>query len=95
MSNVPKTKENIKKCLCLKCPSYNFFCKIKSMPKNVSLKIGDAEEKAHAEKMFCAFETSQCIDEKKGCLCEDCEIFRDYDLDKDFFCIVKGGESTL
>lgn len=92
MSVVPKTKENLKKCMCKKCPSYNFICKIKSMPSNLILKVGKIEEKAHAEAMFCAYEPSHCIDEIKGCLCEDCEMFREYNLEKGFFCIVAGGK---
>ena len=96
MSAIPKTKENLKKCLCMKCPSYNFFCKVKSVPQNLGLIVGSVEDKHHAEKMFCAFdETSRCIEEKKGCLCEDCELFREYDMDKDFFCIVEGGKPAL
>jgi len=92
MSVVPKTKENLKKCMCMKCPSYKFICKIKSMPSNVILKVGKIEEKTHAEAMFCAYEPSHCIDEVKGCLCEDCELFREYNLEKGFFCIVAGGK---
>lgn len=92
MSVVSKTKGNLKKCLCMKCPSYNFACKIKSMPGNVILKIGKVEDKIHAEAMFCAYEKSHCIEEKKGCLCEDCELLREYHLEKEFFCIVDGGK---
>ena len=58
MKIVPKTKENLKKCLCMKCPSYNFACKVKSMPSNVILMLSDKEKKIHAESMFCAYEPS-------------------------------------
>jgi hypothetical protein len=92
MSKVSKTKENLKKCICMKCPSYTFACKMKSMPGNVILKMGDMEEKIHAEAMFCAYEKSNCIDEEKGCLCATCENFKEYELGKSYFCQVNGGK---
>ena len=92
MSKVSKTKENLKKCICMKCPSYTFDCKMKSMPGNVILKMGDMEEKIHAEAMFCAYEKSNCIDEEKGCLCATCENFKEYELGKSYFCQVNGGK---
>ena len=92
MKTVPKTKENLKKCLCMKCPSYSFACKMKSMPGNMILMMGDMEEKNHTEAMFCAYEKSHCIDEEKGCLCATCELFKEYELGKGYFCIATGGK---
>lgn len=92
MSKVDKTKENLKKCLCMKCPSYNFACKVKSMPGNVILMMSDMSDKIHAEAMFCAYEKSDCIEEEKGCLCGTCEVFKEYDLGKGYFCTTLGGK---
>lgn len=92
MSKVEKTKENLKKCLCMKCPSYTFFCKMKSMPGNMILMVSDMEEKLHAEAMFCAYEKSRCIDEEKSCNCPTCELHKEYNLDKTYFCTNQDGK---
>jgi len=92
MSTVPKTKENVKKCMCTKCPSYTLICKVKSVPDKVSVNFSHLEFKSHAEVMFCAYEPSRCIEKEKGCLCESCELFREYELEKSFFCIIAGGK---
>lgn len=92
MVKVPKTMDNLKKCRCMVCPSYNFTCKLKSMPSNVILMVGDMDEKLHAETLFCAYETSHCIKEEKGCTCPTCEVFKEYELDKVYFCTTEGGK---
>jgi hypothetical protein len=93
MSKVPKTKENLMKCMCKKCPSYTFACKMMSMPGNIILLIGTMDDdKLHAETMFCAYEKSQCINEEKGCKCGSCEVFKEYELSKTYFCIENGGK---
>jgi len=92
MKIVQKTKENLKKCLCIKCPSYVFACKVKSMPSNVILQTGNMEDKIHAEAMFCAYEPSHCIDEIRGCRCVDCQVLLENDLDNGFYCKFQGGK---
>lgn len=92
MSKVEKTKDNLKKCICMKCPSYNFACKMKSMPGNMILMMGNMEDKLHAEAMFCAYEKSSCIDEEKGCHCAQCELFKEHSLGKTYFCTVTNGK---
>lgn len=92
MSTVPKTMDNLKKCVCMKCPSYNFTCKVKAMPSNVILRIGNMQEMPHAETMFCAFNKSHCIDEEKGCICGTCGVNKEYTLGKGYFCSVTGGK---
>lgn len=92
MSKVAKTKENLKKCLCMKCPSYTFSCKVKSMPGNMILMVSDKEKKLHAEAMFCAYEKSHCIDEEKGCNCPTCELYKEYNLGKTYFCTTQDGK---
>lgn len=92
MKRIPKTKENLKKCRCMKCPSYNFACKVKAVPGNIILKMTKMDSKIHAEAMFCMYEPSDCIDEEKGCLCAECELFKEYELKNNYFCIVDGGK---
>jgi hypothetical protein len=92
MSQVAKTKENLAKCMCMKCPSYTFACKMKSMPGNIMAMMSDLAEKKHMEGMYCAFEQSKCIDEEKGCVCGDCPIHKENDLDKGYYCMATGGK---
>ena len=91
METVEKTKGNLVKCKCLFCPSYSFACKAKSTPSNVSMLVGDMDKKEHAEKLFCAFEPSTCIEETKGCLCSSCEVEHKYDLTKHYYCLTQDG----
>ncbi len=91
MSKVAKTSENMKKCICMKCPSYTFYCKMKSMPGNMILMMGD-KDKIHAEGMFCAYEKSHCIKEEKGCICSTCELFKENELGKGYFCTATDGK---
>lgn len=65
---------------------------MKAMPGNVILMVGEMDEKLHAETMFCAYDQSQCIDEEKGCLCSICEVFKEYLLDKEYFCTTENGK---
>jgi hypothetical protein len=88
MAVVPKTKANLMKCQCIKCPSYIFSCKMKAMPGNVILMMGDMEKHIHAEAMFCAYGKSDCINEEKGCLCGTCAVFKEYEPGKGYFCLI-------
>lgn len=92
MVNVPKTKKNLLKCRCMVCPSYTFSCKMKSMPGNTILILSDMDKKIHAETMFCAYETSNCIEAEKGCICAACEVYKEYQLEKIYFCTTEGGK---
>ncbi len=88
---VAKTRENLKKCQCLKCPSYTMGCKLKNTPVNL-MKLADGLDNTdHYEAMFCAFEKSRCIDEDKGCLCETCPVHAEYGLHREDYCIKTGG----
>ncbi|HWQ88363.1 MAG TPA: DUF2769 domain-containing protein [Desulfitobacteriaceae bacterium] len=91
MAEVPKTKENLKKCICLTCPSYTITCEMMAMPGNMILKIGNME-KIHAEIMFCAYEKSHCIDKEKSCMCSNCEVHKEYQLPKIYYCMATGGK---
>ena len=91
MSQVAKTKENLKKCICMKCPSYTFVCKMKSMPSNILAMMSDINKLDHMEGLFCAFDKSKCIVADKGCTCSNCALYTQYKLDKLRYCIVTGG----
>jgi hypothetical protein len=53
---------------------------------NVVWKLGDAEA------MFCAYGKSQCISEEKGCLCSECEVFKEFQPGPGYFCMKTGGK---
>lgn len=84
---VAKTKENLKKCKCMECPSYTLGCKIKNAPMNIVRMMEDLQNVQHFEGMYCAFEKSNCIDEGNGCLCDKCPIHEEYALHRDDYCI--------
>ena len=44
------------------------------------------KNKNHYEKMFCAFEKSNCIHANKGCLCRSCPNFKQYGLQNCTYC---------
>jgi len=92
MSKVARTRENLFKCLCKKCPTYSFTCKIMSMPGNAILLIDPKEDRPWAETMFCAYSKSRCIQEEKGCLCVQCEVYRENELTNTYFCLADGGK---
>lgn len=95
MKEVDKTKDNLKKCKCMNCPSYTDTCKVKNAPENLLKLMGDFSKHEHYEKMFCAFERSNCIEEDNGCLCEDCEVFKNYNLNRNEFCLKTGGRNEF
>ena len=88
---VEKTQQNIERCLCLTCPSYATTCKIKNIFKTANKPSENLKERTHYEKMFCAFEKSNCIHLDKGCICHQCANFKDYNLQKCTYCIHTGG----
>ncbi len=91
MSQVARSKENLGKCMCMKCPTYTFMCKMRNMPGNMMAMMGDLEKKEHVEAMYCAFEQSRCMDEEKGCICEECLVHKENGLDKAYYCMATGG----
>lgn len=93
MRNVAKSKENLKKCRCIKCPSYTFACKVKAVPQGiVDMLKQDISEVEHMEGMFCAFGKSNCITDEKGCVCPTCEVYKENELDKSYYCLVLNGK---
>ncbi|MBQ9235888.1 MAG: DUF2769 domain-containing protein [Alphaproteobacteria bacterium] len=87
MQTVARTKENLKKCRCNDCPSYTLGCKIKNYPVNLWRMMEGMDNLEHFEGMFCAYGTSNCIEEDKGCLCEDCEVFHENKLNRSEYCL--------
>ncbi len=88
---VARTKENLKRCQCMDCPSYTTTCKVKSLPENLYHMMGNLEEVDHYESMFCAFEKSHCIEEDRGCLCDTCPVHKEYNLKREDYCLQTGG----
>jgi hypothetical protein len=88
MNKVEKNKTNLIKCKCKICPSYPIVCLAKAGPKmaKVFLVPDGPEKEAHIESLFCAYEPSVCIKDKKGCQCPDCSIHKDYGLDGIYYC---------
>lgn len=97
MTNVDKITDNLKRCLCAKCPTYTLGCKVKELPGTLVNLIeakGDPSRLEHLEGMYCAYEKSHCIEEEKGCLCKGCKVHQDYDLANCYFCRQTGGYCT-
>lgn len=94
MSTVARTVENLKKCRCTDCPSYTTGCKFKNYPVNLFKLADGLDNIEHFEGMFCAFEKSSCIREDKGCLCEECPVFAENNLNRDEYCMATGGKDA-
>ena len=90
---VARTRENLRKCKCMYCPSYTTECRLKNLPGNLVHLMEDLKEADHFEGMFCAFEKSNCIHKDKGCLCETCPIHDEYQLNNNDYCLHTGGET--
>ena len=86
--SVEKNKENLKMCKCMSCPSYTTTCKIKGMPGNLATMVTGGLEKAeHFEGMFCAYGKSNCIKEKKECVCPTCPVEKKYSMTGSTYCL--------
>jgi hypothetical protein len=88
---VEKTEENIVQCRCLSCPSYAQLCKMKNADENLDRTTAGLQNRTHYEKMFCAFERSNCIHLDRGCLCENCLVHAKYNLHNHEYCLKSGG----
>ena len=89
---VERSKENLKQCKCMHCPSYTMGCMLKSMPLDIVHMIEGIEKQTHFEGMFCAFEKSHCIKEDKGCACATCPLTAKYKLTRTSYCLADGGK---
>ncbi len=64
-------EKNTSRCLCPGCPTY----KSSSCPKEKD------------EKIYCSIGFANCKLEQVGCICGDCQNFKEYDLKIGYFCI--------
>ncbi len=87
MTVVEKNQENLEMCKCMDCPSYSITCKIKEMPHNIIDEIQGIENVSDLEQMFCAYTKSRCINEDKGCMCNECGVHGKYNLEDGSYCI--------
>jgi hypothetical protein len=89
MPQVEKNKSNLIQCRCKFCPSYPLGCLIKASPQmaKIFLTPGGAEKEAHVENLFCAFGSSNCIKDKKGCKCPGCPVHKKYNLEEVYYCL--------
>lgn len=88
-NRVEKNKKNLLQCRCKTCPSYSLGCLIKAGPKIAKTFLSSQkslEKETHLESLFCAFEKSDCIGNKKGCRCPDCAVYKKYGLNKAYYC---------
>lgn len=68
---VELNEKNAGRCLCPGCPTYN------SSPC----------PKENEEKIFCSIGLTDCKLEQKGCICGDCQNFKEYGLKVGYFCV--------
>lgn len=71
MPKVANTQENIKKCACTECPSYNDCSRDKGVKLFCSDEVG---------KSICALAMN-------GCLCGPCAVHEENDLRAGYYCI--------
>ncbi len=83
---VEKTINNLRKCKCVLCPSFTTECKVKAIGQDVEKLVTGLGKAKHFEGMFCAFEKSECIHDHKGCKCKECEIEKEYGLERVYYC---------
>lgn len=79
MKEVHVNLHNIHNCICGRCPSFP----------------GKWKELEHMQMpgLFCAAGRSRHPIEQQGCLCADCAVFSEHELDGEYFCINgKAGE---
>jgi hypothetical protein len=71
MKKIPNTPENIKKCICGVCPSFNQCSKEKGETLFCADEIGKGK----------------CEYKMNGCICGACPIYPEYNLKKGYYCI--------
>jgi hypothetical protein len=89
MGKVEKSVDNIHKCLCRKCPTYRTAYEQKSKPDDMTRMIeGDTSELERMEGVFCASGKSRFIEEKKECICANCQVYKENNLTGGYYCIM-------
>ena len=101
--NIPFTKENIIKCLCSTCPvQEDSQCAKEKMMKIQEMMQSEEEmmpQPRDLPGMYCANGKAICvdIDTSKNCICPDCAIHKEYNLDNadPTFLYCKDGKAML
>lgn len=86
-SRVPYTVENIKKCMCPKCPvQADSKCvkdKLNSLTKELeSAREGGVPEPQNVPGVYCSTGKATCQDlnPEEQCICYSCAVWKEYDL---------------
>jgi hypothetical protein len=86
-SKVPYTLENIKRCMCPKCPvQANSKCamdKLDSLVKALeSAGEGNVPEPQNVPGVYCSTGKATCqdLDPNQQCICYTCEVWKEYNL---------------
>ncbi|MCQ6963409.1 DUF2769 domain-containing protein [Methanolobus chelungpuianus] len=88
MGKVEKSIDNIHKCLCRKCPTYRTAYEQKSKPEDMTRMIeGDTSDAGSLEGVFCASGKSRFIEERKGCICGSCQVYKENGLSSGYYCL--------
>jgi Protein of unknown function (DUF2769) len=83
MAKVPDTPENMARCLCGGCPTYPGEGRATGFGRVPML--GCPTDPGEGG-FFCAKGKSAKEITRKGCLCGDCQNFKDFDLTDGYFC---------
>ena len=75
---VELTEDNIDRCICPDCPTYN----------------SDTCPSEKDEKIFCSIGKTSCDVNKEGCMCGGCPVFNDLDLKDGYFCVSGEAEES-
>lgn len=68
---VALNEKNANRCLCPGCPTYN------SSPC----------PKEKDERIYCSIGFTDCKVDQRGCICGDCQNFKEYGLKIGYFCV--------
>lgn len=86
-SKVPYTIENIKKCMCPKCPVQADSKCAKDKLNNLTKELGSAQEGEVPEPqnvpgIYCSTGKATCQDlnPDEQCICPTCAVWKEYDL---------------
>ena len=68
---VELNEKNVNRCLCPGCPTYN----------------SDPCPNKKDERIYCSIGLTDCKLKQKGCICPDCQNFKEYGLKVGYFCV--------
>jgi hypothetical protein len=78
MPKVTYNENNRQQCVCSACPSYNSCAK------------------SQQESLFCGMPLNQrsCKYEENGCICGDCQIYKNNKLEAGYYCVYGSADET-